>query len=168
MCQIASLFLLQRLKGSMSGNAYNFNNIETWANIKVFFLQGKTPKDIHAILTETFGEHAPLFATVKKWVSQFECGDFSTCDAPCPGQPKTVTTAVWFIQGKEFDFIGSAHNSKITSVFKFFCFQTNDCCLYSHLPAVLVFKMMSVWWNESWVMGITYTDTFRTLYYFRS
>ena len=46
---------------------------------------------IHAILTETFGEHAPLYATVKNWVAQFKCGDFSVCDAPHPGRPKTVT-----------------------------------------------------------------------------
>jgi len=47
---------------------------------------------IHAILTETLGEHAPSYATVKNWVAQFKRGDFSTCDAACPGQPKTVTT----------------------------------------------------------------------------
>jgi len=35
-------------------DARDFNNIETRAAIKVFFfsLQGKTPKEIHAILTE--------------------------------------------------------------------------------------------------------------------
>jgi len=33
-------------------DACDFNNIETWAVIKFFFLQGKTPKEIHAILTE--------------------------------------------------------------------------------------------------------------------
>jgi hypothetical protein len=38
----ASLFLLQRLKGSMSGDVRDFNNIETRA-AKLFFLQGKTP-----------------------------------------------------------------------------------------------------------------------------
>jgi len=37
MCQIASLFLLQKLKGSMSGDMRNFNNIETQAVIKFFF-----------------------------------------------------------------------------------------------------------------------------------
>ena len=36
MCRIASLFLLQRLKGSMSGDARDFN-IETRAVIKFFF-----------------------------------------------------------------------------------------------------------------------------------
>ena len=57
-----------------------------------FFLQGKAPNEIHAILTETLGEHAPSYATVKNWVAQFKRGDFSTCDAPRPGRPKTVTT----------------------------------------------------------------------------
>ena len=31
-------------------------------------------------------------ATVKNWVAQFKRGDFSTCVAPRPGRPKTVTT----------------------------------------------------------------------------
>jgi len=56
-----------------------------------FFLQGKAPKEMHAILTETLGEHAPSYTTVKNWVDQFKRGDFSTCDAPRPGRPKTVT-----------------------------------------------------------------------------
>jgi len=93
MCRIASLFLLQRLKGSMSGDARDFNNIGTRAVIKFFFpLQGKEPKKIHAILTETLGEHAPSYATVKNWAAQFKHCDFSTCDAPRPGRPTTVTT----------------------------------------------------------------------------
>ena len=36
-----------------------------------FFLQDKALKEIHAILTETLGEHAPSYATVKNWVAQF-------------------------------------------------------------------------------------------------
>ena len=55
---------------------------------QVIFLQGKAPKEIHAILAETLGEHAPSCATVKNWVAQFKRGDFSTCDAPRPGDPK--------------------------------------------------------------------------------
>ena len=92
MCRIASLFFLLTLKGSMSGDARNFNNIETQAVIKFFFLQGKLPKEIHAILKETLGEHAPSYATFKHWVAQFKRGDFSTCDTLRPGQPKTMTT----------------------------------------------------------------------------
>jgi len=76
----------------MSGDARHFNNIETRAVIKFFFLQDKAPKEVYAILTETLGEHAPLYATVKNWVAQFKRGDFSTCDTPRPGRPKTVTT----------------------------------------------------------------------------
>ena len=71
MCRIASLFLLQRLKGNLSGDARNFNYIETRAVIKIFFLQDKAPKEIHAILAETLGEHAPSYGTVKNWVAQF-------------------------------------------------------------------------------------------------
>ena len=82
MCRITSLFLLQRFKGSMPGDARDFNNIETRAVIKFFSLQGKASKEIHAILTETLGEHTPSYATVKNWVAQFKPGDFSTCDAP--------------------------------------------------------------------------------------
>jgi len=55
-------------------------------------LQGNAPKEIHAILTETLGEQAPSYVAVKNWVTQFKCGDFSVCDAPRPGRPKTVTT----------------------------------------------------------------------------
>jgi len=55
-------------------------------------VQGKAPKEIHAILRETLGEHAPSYATVKNWMAQFKRGDFSTCDAPRPGLHKTVTT----------------------------------------------------------------------------
>ena len=68
MCRIASLFLLQRLKGSMhiSGDASDVNNMETRvANKFFFFLQGKAPKKIHAILTEILGEHAPSYVIVK-------------------------------------------------------------------------------------------------------
>ena len=54
---------------------------------QVFFLQGKAPKEIHAILKETLEEYAPLYATIKKWVAHFNCGD-----APRPGRLKTVTT----------------------------------------------------------------------------
>ena len=58
----------------------------------IFFLQDKAPKGIQVILTETLGEHAPSYSTVRNWVVQFKRGDFFTCDAPRPGRPKTVTT----------------------------------------------------------------------------
>ena len=80
-------FLVTAVKGSMSSDAREFNNIETRAVIKFLSpLQGKAPKEIHAILTETLGEHAPSYATVKNWVAQFKRDDFSTCDALRPGR----------------------------------------------------------------------------------
>jgi len=57
-----------------------------------FFLQGKAPKEIHATLTEKLGEQVLSYAAVKNWVAHIKCGDFSTCDAPRPGRPRTVTT----------------------------------------------------------------------------
>ena len=40
-------------------DAHDFNNMETRAVIKLFFLQGKAPKEIHAILTETLACFLP-------------------------------------------------------------------------------------------------------------
>jgi len=73
----------------MSGDARYFNNMETSAVIKFFFSARQGTKEIHAIQTETLGEHAPSYATVKNWMAQFKRGDFSTSDAPHPGRPKT-------------------------------------------------------------------------------
>jgi hypothetical protein len=78
----------------MSG-VCNFTNIEAWAIIS-FFLPPKAAKDIHAILTETLGEHAPFYTTIvchhHNWMAEFKHGDFYTCDAPRPGRLKTMTT----------------------------------------------------------------------------
>jgi len=43
-------------------DARDFNNIETRAVIKLFFLQGKVPKEIHAILTDTLACFLPGWA----------------------------------------------------------------------------------------------------------
>ena len=40
-------------------DARDFNNIKTRAVTKLFFLQGKAPKEIHAILTETLAFFLP-------------------------------------------------------------------------------------------------------------
>jgi len=53
-----------------------------------FFLQGKAPKEIHAILKETLGEHAPSYATVKNWVTQFKRGIFPTVILLVLDEPK--------------------------------------------------------------------------------
>jgi len=59
---------------------------------QLFFVQDTTPKKIHAFLKETLGEHAPSYATVKNWVTQFKRGDFLTFVARRPGRTKTETT----------------------------------------------------------------------------
>ena len=76
MCRIASFFLVT----------------DASCHQNFFFLQGKAPKEIHTVLKETLGEHAPSYTTVKNWVDQFKRGHFSTCDAPLPGRPKRVAT----------------------------------------------------------------------------
>jgi len=60
---------------------------------QVFFsCKARRQKEIHATLTETLGKYAPSYATVKNWVAQFKHDDFSNCDVPRSGRPKTVTT----------------------------------------------------------------------------
>ena len=89
MCQIASLFLLQGLKGSISGDAH-----ATRAVIKFFFvLQGKAQKENshHSKKKKALEENAPSYASVKNWVTLFKRGEFSTYDAPRPEPTKTVT-----------------------------------------------------------------------------
>jgi len=50
-----------------------------------FLLQGKALKEIHAILIETLGEHAPSHATIKTGWPSLNMVIFP------PGRPKTVT-----------------------------------------------------------------------------
>jgi len=59
MCRIASLatkaerkHVRRRARFQQHGDASCYQDF-------FFFLQGKAPKEIHAILTETLGEHAP-------------------------------------------------------------------------------------------------------------
>ena len=59
---------------------------------QIFFRQGKASKVIHAIVTETLGEYAPSYTTVKNWVAQFKRDDFFNCDATRTGRSKTLTT----------------------------------------------------------------------------
>ena len=92
MCRIASLFLLQRLKESMSGDARDFVNIETRVVIKFFFFarQGAEGNSRHS--DRNIRGTCTIVCHRQKPVTRFKRGDFSTCDAPRPGRPKTVTT----------------------------------------------------------------------------
>jgi hypothetical protein len=79
-------------KGSYKATRAISISIETRAVIKIFFLQEKAPKKIHAILIGLLRENVPLYCTVKNWVAQFKGDDFSACIASRPGRLKTVTT----------------------------------------------------------------------------
>jgi len=66
--------------------------------INFFFLQGKVLKEIQAIMTQTWVEYAPPYATVKITLVQFKHGGFSSCDAPRPVWFDTVTTRALLIK----------------------------------------------------------------------
>jgi len=93
MCRIPSLFLLKNLKGSMSGDSRDFNNIETSAVIKIFFFPARQDAEgISSHSDRNISGTCTILCHRQNWVAQFKHGDFSTCVAPRPGRPKTVTT----------------------------------------------------------------------------
>jgi predicted HTH transcriptional regulator len=78
----------------MSGNARDFNNVETQSDIKFLFsCMTRRRRKFKQKKKKKLGEHAPSYATVKTWVTQFKRGDFSNCNVHRPGRPKTVTTS---------------------------------------------------------------------------
>ena len=92
MCQIASLFLLQRLKGNMSCDARDFNNIETRAVIKYFSPYKADAEENSRHSERNIRGTCTTVCHLQNLVAQFKRSDFSTCDAPRPGRPKRVTT----------------------------------------------------------------------------
>jgi len=85
MIRIASLFVLQRLKEECQTTRAISTTCRCELSLNPPPPQSKVPKEIHSILTEALGEHAPSYATIKNWVAQFKRGDFFTYDAPRPG-----------------------------------------------------------------------------------
>jgi len=86
MCRITSLFLLQRLKGSMAGKARDFNNVETRDFINYFFPARQCAEGNACHTDRNIRETCTIVCHRQK------LGHFSTCDAPRPGRPKTATT----------------------------------------------------------------------------
>jgi len=79
----------------MSGEARDFNNVETRAVIK--FPRSPPPArqgaEGNSCHSETnIGGTCTIVCHRQNWVTQFQRGDFSTCVTPHPGRPKTVTT----------------------------------------------------------------------------
>ena len=89
MCRIASLFL-QRLKGSMSGDARFQEHRD--ASCHQYFSPAKQNTEGNSRHSErNIKGTCTIPCHRKKLCGQFKSGDFSTCDAPCPGRLKTVT-----------------------------------------------------------------------------
>jgi len=71
MCRIAKSFVVTEAERKHVSLRARFQQHRDVSCHQVFFfLQGKAPKEIHAILTETLGEHSPSYAIVKTgWFS---------------------------------------------------------------------------------------------------
>jgi len=66
-------------------DARDFNNIETRAVIKFIFLQGKAPKEIYAILTETLASFLPDRAKDLSANLYLPCAKYVPCDTFASG-----------------------------------------------------------------------------------
>ena len=68
------------------------DKLEYRAVINYLQLKGMTPAEIHKDMTDTLGDHAPSYATVKRWINEFKRGKDNTEDEPRSGRPLTATT----------------------------------------------------------------------------
>ncbi|XP_029657798.1 protein GVQW3-like [Octopus sinensis] len=60
--------------------------------IKYFHLKGMSPSEIHEDMVRNLTDNAPSYATVKRWVNEFQRGRESVEDDPTLGRPPTATT----------------------------------------------------------------------------
>ncbi|XP_029641057.1 protein GVQW3-like [Octopus sinensis] len=61
------------------------------AVIKYLHLKGMAPSEIHEDMLRSLTDNAPSYATVKRWVNEFQHGRESVEDDPRPGRPPTAT-----------------------------------------------------------------------------
>jgi len=76
----------------MSGDARNFNNMETRAVTEFFFFVKQDAEGNSRHSYRNIRGTCTIVYHRQNWVAQFKRGDFSTCDEPCPGRPKRMTT----------------------------------------------------------------------------
>lgn len=76
----------------MAEDLGKFEKNELRSVIKFFVLQDKSSMEIHKILQDTLGEHAPGYTTVAKWVRRFKTGHRETEDEPRSGRPSSAVT----------------------------------------------------------------------------
>jgi hypothetical protein len=81
MFRTASLFLLGRLKGGMSGDACDFNDIKTRAVIKFFFPARQGAERNLRNSERNISWTSTIVWRGKNWMAQFKHDNFSTCDA---------------------------------------------------------------------------------------
>ena len=113
MCRIASILVAEAERKHVRRRV-RFQQ-RRGASCHQFFPARQAPNEIHAILIETLGEYASLYSTVKNLVVQVKRGDFSTCDAPRPGRPNTVTTPEIIDQIHELNLEDRRISAKLTA-----------------------------------------------------
>jgi histone-lysine N-methyltransferase SETMAR len=70
----------------------NMSTIEHRAVIKFFTRKGLNATDIHKELDSVYGDSAPSYRTVAKWVAEFKDPERGFEDAPRSGRPSTTVT----------------------------------------------------------------------------
>ena len=86
-CTELQVFSCYRGWKETSGDARDFNNIETRAVIMFFSCKARRRRKFTLFWQKHWGNiHHRMPPTKTGWLS------FFTCDAPCPGRPKTMTT----------------------------------------------------------------------------
>jgi hypothetical protein len=91
--------------------------------------------EIHAILRETLGEHAPSYATVKNWVAQFKRGDFYNC--PPPRRAKDLSAPRYWnprISVRKTIFVMFAGATKQLSCSAVCFIHVKQCCQMTSRP----------------------------------
>jgi len=91
MCRIASIFLLHRLKEACQ--ATRAISTTSRRELSKFFSLARQDAEGNSRHSDrNIRGTCTIVGHRQNWLTQFKRGDFSTCDAPRPGRPKTMTT----------------------------------------------------------------------------